>query len=441
LVLGIPQVLLIRTAAGQDTVPLRVRVEVARGPFYVGEGVELTVGVVGRDQRPQIELPQVQGAELWIVGTAFKPVNVTGIGNVTSGENLFITRSRLVPRRAGVAIVPPVVAHIDSRSGRSRQVRLNVQAVPLEGRPAEFLGGVGDFSVQAEAAPESVRVGGEVTYQIKVTGPAAWGMTSRPDVKRLAGIALSPRIEPLPVELVKEPPERTFVYRIRPTRAGEAVLPPVAIAAFDAERSLYITKVTQGLSIRAIAVPGFDPSTADYTASDASRERSTAVSLEVAVAVLIVALGVFLLAFIVRRHWLRKRQSGPIAAQNFAVQLARHWNVVSRSGSSPQDAEDIARHAIEGLVQYALIGTGRPRGALTPVEARSVVLQLTNSDEVATVAARLVGLCDQALFSERAADIEAKQLDRDARSLFVTLGHISPRAITNVNGSPDGAIG
>jgi hypothetical protein len=441
LVLAFPRVGFIGTVAGQDAVPLRVRVEVARGPFYVGEGIELTVGVVGRDQRPQIDLPQVKGAELWSVGTAFKPVTATGIGNVTSGENLFITRLRLLPRRAGVVEVPPIVGRIDTRSGRSRPVRLNVQAVPLEGRPEEFLGGVGEFSVQAEVSPGSVRVGGELTYQIKVTGPAACGMTAQPDLTRLAGLALAPRIEPLPAEFVREPPARTFVYRIRPTRAGEAVLPPVAVAAFDPERSRYITKVTQGLPIKAIAVPAFDSSKVDYTAPDPGRERSATVNLAMAAAILVVALGLFWLAVILRRRWLHEGQSGPMAAQSYASHLARRWIVRSRNGSLPRDAEEIARQAIDALLQYARIGSGRPPGALTPVEAGSVVLQLTQSDELATEATRLVGECDQVLFSERSTGIEAKQLDTDARRLFLALGHVSLHPTTgSVNGPPDRVI-
>src|SRR5207244_3900850 len=119
---------------------------------------------------------------------------------------------------------------------------LTVQTVPLEGRPAEFLGGVGSFSVRADVSPTTVRVGGELTYRINVAGPAAWGMTSRPDLVRFDRIAVSPRIEALPDETVNEPPSRTFLFRVRPSLAGHAVLPPVTIAAFDPEIGRFITK-------------------------------------------------------------------------------------------------------------------------------------------------------------------------------------------------------
>ena len=222
-------------AVAQDAAPLAVRVQVARGPYYVGESIELDVGVVGRDQRPKVEVPAIKNADVWTVNTSFKPISATGIGTSISVENLFVTRLRIIPRRAGLLEIPPIEARIDDRSGRSRQTRLSIQNPPPEGRPAEFLGGIGEFTVAAEATPASVRVGAELIYRINVSGPAAWGMTSRPDLSRFGRIAVSPRIEALPDQTVNEPPSRTFVYRIRPTRAGDVVLPPVSIAAFDPE--------------------------------------------------------------------------------------------------------------------------------------------------------------------------------------------------------------
>ena len=56
-------------------------------------------------------------------------------------------------------------------AGRS----LTVEPVPFEGRPAEFLGGVGEFSVQASVMPTTIRVGQEFIYRIGLTGPGRLG--------------------------------------------------------------------------------------------------------------------------------------------------------------------------------------------------------------------------------------------------------------------------
>ena len=177
------------------------------------------------------------------------------------------------PTRAGTLEIPAVQAELKGRSGRSQPKSVSIQAVPLPGRPAEFLGGVGRFELHAEASPKVVRVGQELDFRIKVTGPAAWGMTDRPDLGRYGRLGLGLRIEPKPDETIDEPPARTFVYRLRPTQAGEAVLPPVAIAAFDPSLSHYVTHVTAGVPIRVVAVPSFDPTTINYEPPSTAMSR------------------------------------------------------------------------------------------------------------------------------------------------------------------------
>ena len=169
-------------AAGQSADPLRVRADVGAGPFLAGRGFELRVGVVAGSQRPRVDSPRITGARAWLIGTEVRPITATGIGSVSSRENQYLFRFRVLPARAGTLEIPAIQAQLKGRTGRSQPRAVSIQAVPLQGRPAEFLGGVGHFEVQAEAVPRVVRVGQELDFRIKVTGPAAWGMTDRPDL-------------------------------------------------------------------------------------------------------------------------------------------------------------------------------------------------------------------------------------------------------------------
>ena len=63
-------------------------------------------------------------------------------------------------------------------------MHVEILGVPAIGHPPAFLGGVGGFSLHAEASPEVVRVGQEFEFRVKVTGPAAWGMSERPELLR-----------------------------------------------------------------------------------------------------------------------------------------------------------------------------------------------------------------------------------------------------------------
>ena len=120
---------------------LRVRLEAGPGPYYQGQGIELSAQVLGHDQRPKIELPHLSHAEIWIAGTSFKPVSATGIGSVESGDNLFITRLRIVPRRSGPLEVPPILARSDGRSGRSGSLHsVSSQFPTKDGPPSSWEG-------------------------------------------------------------------------------------------------------------------------------------------------------------------------------------------------------------------------------------------------------------------------------------------------------------
>ncbi|MGE5757008.1 MAG: hypothetical protein ACM35G_15060, partial [Planctomycetaceae bacterium] len=250
-------------ATGQDDVPLVVRAQVAPGVHRVGQAIEVRVGVVAAGERPEVVPPKVAGADLTLVGTSSRPIVASGIGTLVLERDQFLSRFRLVPHRAGTLEIPPFRARLGERTGASRPLRLSIGALPPVGRPAEFLGGVGPFEVAAEASPTTLRAGQEFEFRIHLTGPGALGATRRPGLARFDRVTLGLRVEPRPTDVVAEPPSRIFRYRLRPTRAGEAVLPPVAVAAFDPASDQYVTKVTAGVPIRVVAAPRFDPTSLD----------------------------------------------------------------------------------------------------------------------------------------------------------------------------------
>jgi hypothetical protein len=420
---------------------LQVRVEVESGPHYVGQGFELRVGVVGADQRPRVEPPTLKDAELWQIGTDLKPLSASGIGAVVAESNLFVSRFRVVPRRAGMLEIPAIRAWIGERSGRSQRVHLPIRSVPAEGRPREFLGGVGRFSLRAEVKPQSVRIGQDLEFRITVTGPAAWGMFQRPQLNRYEHLAIGSQVEPRRDEMTREPAERTFVYRLRPTRSGEVLLPPVAIAAFEPRLLRYVTQVTAGVPVRVAAVPSFDPAMID----DGERDRGagwtraiawTAWSLS---ALLLVGVTGWLVW--VRGMWGLARRSGPAVARRYAAQMARSF-VTDRPmrhslfgpGAEPaclvaetdRALPNVARRISGALVQYLQLRTGRPPGALTPDEAREAVSRCAGSDELGALAARLAARCDGVLYRDAPAPLDGDrhQLMDEARGLFSALGQV-----------------
>src|SRR5208337_219645 len=109
-------------------------------------------------------------------------------------------------------------------------------------------------------------------------------------------------------------------------------------------------------------------------------------------------------------------------------------DTTGEAGASERCEGEVARRIVAGLVAYARLGIGRPPGALTPSEARSVVHELTRSDDLGSQAAALVARCDGWLFSQRPRDHDAEQLVANARELFRALGRAS---VSRPAGDPD----
>jgi hypothetical protein len=458
-----------QVAAGEGNQPLHVKAVVAPGPYVVGQGFVLRVEVLAGSKRPKIDAPRMTDALAWTIDTKRRPISSSRIGSVVAAVNLFVVQFRVVAKRAGALEIPAVQAQIDGRSGRSQPKRLLIQPVPLQGRPAEFLGGVGRSDVQAAASPNVLRVGQELDFRIKVTGPGAWGMNDRPNLERFERLGLDLRIQARPDETNEEPPVRTFVYRLRPTRAGEAVLPPVAIASFDPALARYVTHVTAGVPIRAVAVSAFDPATIDY--DPPSTGMTWQALFVVAATPVVICLLWVSIAFKQMRRRQRSHPIGPAPARRYANRTARYlrsvsveayehevepgirtlcverltfagtesplelfqpaksyrlWGRTILTSGTPNVVRSVARRIAERLAIYLQLGTGHPLSTLTPEEARQGVTCLTGSAELAAHASKLTERCDSILYgdSPRLPDQAARELIDDARRLFQGLGRV-----------------
>lgn len=361
--------------------------------YYVGQSVDLSIGVVAERERPSVAMPAVPGADVTLVGTDMKPLSASAIGDAVSEKNLYRTRYRLIPRRAGTLKVPPVPAVLGERRGVSDPVALTIRPPPLTGRPAEFLGGVGSFEVEARAEPTSVQSGEAFEYRVTVRGPGCRGMTGAPDLARLQQTPLGLNVERRPDQAVAEPPSRTFVYRVRPTRVGRLTLPPVGISAFDPKSGRYLTKATPGIPVRVTDVPRFDPAAVRYGPPRSPPRAESNLRRQVrpdAVRAMTVLAAATISGFAVL-VW-KKRQSG---RRRGASRLAR--DTLSRL-ARVHSAHEQGRLVTEALIAYLALTIGRPRGVLTPIEAEEGVARATGSEDLARRAHGLIARCDEVLY-------------------------------------------
>ncbi len=373
-------VVLSRIARGDS---LGVSAEVGTGPVFVGQAAEIRVRVAGAGADLAIDPPEMDAAAIYSRG----PADPASQGDGSPTSRLFV----VVPRRAGPLAIPPFRVRSGDRSASSRGLRLTVSGVPTAGRTSAFLGGVGTLEVQGEVEPARVRLGQALECRVRVSGEAAWGSSRGPDLSAWAK-ANGIRVEPLPdAEVDAGPPSRTFRYRLRPTRAGKATLPPIAIAAFDPSTRRFTTKATSSIPIEVDEPARFDPGTLRY---GEDRGRAGVNSRPRVLPIAMAAMGVSILASAAlawRRRVVRTRARRMAGARAWARSLAGRLD--------PSGGEvDVARQITAGFAELLFRALDRPQGVLTPPETSAAVAKLTRDETLAGRAGRLIGACDRAVY-------------------------------------------
>ena len=421
--------MLAASASDDEDAALSVRVQPPGGVHYVGESLHFTVTVLASSERPELSVPRVPNLDVALVATDLERVSATAIGNLVETKNFYRYRYRVVAQRAGNLEFPPVTARDKGRSGTSRAVRFKVQDVPHDQRPRAFLGGVGAFELAAEAIPAVLRVGQTLEYRIRMSGPGALASHGAPALPPLGKLSVEPDVEPMEAESVAEPPSRLFRYRLRPTRAGEAVLPPVAVATFDPRTARFVTKVTPGVSVRVVDVPRFAATDLQYGASRPAAKGGKGVTLPAPLPYAGVGLIVAALGVLYRLNRVARREVDRACAA--AARRAREL--------PPDEPPHIlARWIADGLVEYLYLATDRAGGALTPGEADEGIAAATADPELAAQARRLVECADRACYGP--GDVSSAELAARGRAVFADLAArpVVPLVLRKTKrGSPD----
>ncbi len=133
---------------------------------------------------------------------------------------------------------------------KSDPMTLTILPLPLEGRPADFSGAVGQFQIASELAPASGVVGDPLTFKLVVTGK---GNLSRVNSD---GLHDSPQWRAYRTDSKVTADDetgrqgfKTFSQPVVPRQAGQLILPSLPFSYFDPEAGRYVTRVTQPISV------------------------------------------------------------------------------------------------------------------------------------------------------------------------------------------------
>jgi hypothetical protein len=359
---------------------LRVEAKATANAAFVGQAIEIRVGILAEKVRPMIVPPHVEGAEITAIDTAFQQISASRIGESVIETNMYIARYRLIASNPGPLLVPGFQARLGESVGASNSIRLTIKPVPLDGRPASYLRGIGRMTARASVEPTSLRVGKNAEYRLILEGPGARASTQRPSLKEFEAIK-GLEVDSVSSTLVADPPVRTFVYKITPVAPSNLVLPSVAVATFDPTLQRYVESRAPSVTLKVVDVPKFDEATIEHALPITIPINSHAISS--IIYVLLTSIAILLIVWSVYLRLL----ATPSRQATKAAKILRKGRRV-----------DLAEFVSKTLRDYLTVAKVRPTGELTPYDARIAVEKLCNDSSMGEAAGRLIEACDRARF-------------------------------------------
>ncbi len=137
------------------------------------------------------------------------------------------------------------------RTLRSNPVTIDVMPLPDTGKPSDFSGAVGDYSITASVDKQSVKTNEAIALRVEVAGKGNIRIVPKPKLNFPADFEV---YDPKITESVNRTAgvisgRRTLEYVIIPRFAGQQTISPVKFSYFDPKSKAYRESVTDPISI------------------------------------------------------------------------------------------------------------------------------------------------------------------------------------------------
>ncbi|MDA1139679.1 MAG: BatD family protein [Planctomycetota bacterium] len=122
-------------------------------------------------------------------------------------------------------------------------ITLNVQPLPQDGRPKNFSGATGNFTLQVTAKPKSVKVGDPITVEMTVSGSGNFETVKLPTLENTKGFRTYDSENKTEVGIVdgKYTGKKVFSLPLVPVDQSIREIPKVSLSFFDTNSAQYRT--------------------------------------------------------------------------------------------------------------------------------------------------------------------------------------------------------
>lgn len=281
-------------------------------------------------------------------------------------------------------------------TARADAIAVEVKGPPVVGRPRDFTGAIGRYTVASSAKPDRVTQGQPVTLALTVRGTPIDGVAG-PDLSKQP--ELMSRFEFSTDELrgdVERTNTKIFRRAIFPKQQGEQTVPSIRWSYFDPRSQKYVSLATKAIPITVDPPAGGDVPAFSLgdAGSDESNGRLTVlqggispnvVSIDLALADQSIALvpaqvgtvvaippALCLLITLLLRHRARLRGDRGYARRRAARSRARSAILTARRAKTVADQSEKLAHALTWFVSDLF---NLPPGELTPGDVQTTLIE------------------------------------------------------------------
>ena len=239
---------------------LFVRVELDRKTVYIGEQVTATYALYNRTNLVNVQYEQVPAFTGFWTEELFNAERLNFQQQVIGGKRYQVAvlkKMALFPTTSGEIEVEPLQLVCDLRQagrdlfdffGRTRRVRITTQPagitvkpLPAEGRPADFSGAVGQYTLTARVDRTQAAAGEPVELTVEIAGTGNLKTLPPPRLPALDDFKLfDPEIgESISRASGRIEGRKTYTYVLIPKEEGSSLIGPITLPFFDPVKTSY----------------------------------------------------------------------------------------------------------------------------------------------------------------------------------------------------------
>jgi hypothetical protein len=133
---------------------------------------------------------------------------------------------------------------------KSKPLTLSVLPLPEQGKPPEFYGLVGRYTISASASPTKVNRGDPITLTIKIGGNKYLKPVQWPALEQIPEMTQNFKIPSERSSPTFEKGFKVFTQTIRPNNNEITEIPPIPLAFFDSDKGEYVVAKTKPIELK-----------------------------------------------------------------------------------------------------------------------------------------------------------------------------------------------